>query len=159
MFITFPLEPKFDYLKELDHTEERLRRYQIGNVEAFWRQLFVSAATVVEFTLDESGIEEAKKKYDELKKDDSQKYFFGETEFNRMGYRLMGQGKTKEAIEIFKLNAEAYPDSWNVYDSLAEAYMNDGQTDLAIMHYKKSLELNPENRNAEERLRRLEENE
>jgi len=154
----FPLGPKFDYLKELGHTEERLQRYQSGNVEAFWRQLFVSAATVVELTLDESGIEEAKKKYEELKQDDSQKYFFGESEFNRMGYRLMGQGKIKEAIEIFKLNVEAYPDSWNVYDSLAEAYMNDGQTDLAIIYYKKSLELNPENKNAEERIRRLEEN-
>ena len=67
----------------------------------------------------------------------------------------MGTGKVKEAIEIFKLNVEAYPDSWNVHDSLGEAYMNDGQKDLAIKYYEKSIELNPDNKNGKETLKRL----
>ena len=45
-----------------------------------------------------------------------------------MGYRLMGTGKLKDAIEIFRLNVELYPESANAYESLGEAYMNSGDT-------------------------------
>ena len=91
-----------------------------------------------------------------MKADTEGEYYFDEASFNSLGYRLMGQNKIKEAIEIFKLNIEAYPESWNVYDSLGEAYMNDGQKELAIKYYKKSLELNPQNENGKGMLRRLE---
>jgi len=73
-----------------------------------------------------------------------------------MGYRLMGARKMKEAIEIFKLNVDMHPKSANVYDSLAEAYMNRGDTEKAIRNYKKSLDLNPDNTNAKEMLEKLE---
>ena len=63
--------------------------------------------------------------------------------------------KIKEAIEIFKMNVEMYPESWNVYDSLGEGYMNDEQKELAIKNYEKSLELNPDNENGKAMLRRL----
>lgn len=152
----FPLEEKFLYLKELGHTDEALVRFQTRNVEAFWRQLFESAATIVEETLNESGIDAARQKFRELRSKGSDTVFFGENEFNSLGYRLMGSRRLKEAIEIFKLNVEAYPNSWNVYDSLGEAYMNDSQRDLAIKNYRKSLELNPENSNGREMLKRLE---
>jgi len=151
----FPLEPKYDYLKDLGHTDAALDRFQRNNVTAFWRQLFTAAVTVVEKTIEESGIEAAISKYREMKSNRSEEYYFDEASFNALGYRLMGQGKIKEAIEIFKLNVEAYPDSWNVYDSLGEAYMNDGQRDLAIKYYKKSLELNLQNENGKEMLRRM----
>ena len=68
----------------------------------------------------------------------------------------MGTGKLKEAIEIFKLNVEAYPKGFNTYDSLAEAYMNNKENELAIQNYKKSIELNPENKSAVDALKRLE---
>jgi len=64
---------------------------------------------------------------------------------NSTGYRLMGQNKLGDAIRIFELNVELYPKSWNVYDSLGEAYMNHGDKELAIQNYQKSLELNPQN--------------
>ena len=54
-----------------------------------------------------------------------------------------------------QLNVEAYPASSNVYDSLGEAYMDDGNTGLAIVNYKKSLELDPNNTNAVEMLKKL----
>ena len=152
----FPLEEKYFYLKELGHTDAALERFQTRNVEAFWRQLFESAATIVEETLNESGIDAARQKFHELRSEGSDTVFFGENEFNALGYRLMGSGRIKEAIEIFKLNVEVYPNSWNVYDSLGEAYMNDGQRELAIENYRKSLELNPENSNGREMLKRLE---
>jgi tetratricopeptide (TPR) repeat protein len=63
--------------------------------------------------------------------------------------------KIKETIEIFKLNVEVYPQSYNVYDSLAEAYMINGEKELAIKNYEKSLELNPKNTNAIEMLKKL----
>ena len=61
-----------------------------------------------------------------------------------MGYRYATQEKYDEAIAVFTLNTEMYPDSWNVWDSLGEAQLKNGQTDLALANYEKSLKLNPE---------------
>ena len=55
------------------------------------------------------------------------------------------------------LNIENFPDSWNVYDSLGEAYMKNGNKELAIKNYKKSLEINPDNVNGKKFLNKLEE--
>jgi CubicO group peptidase (beta-lactamase class C family) len=74
---------------------------------------------------------------------------------NSLGYQLLGSKKVKEAIHIFELNAAAFPKSANVWDSLAEAYMTAGK-ELAVQYYRKSLELNPENSNAVEMLKKLE---
>lgn len=60
-----------------------------------------------------------------------------------------------EAIEIFNLNVHAYPQSFNVYDSLAEAFMKNSQNDLAIENLKKSMQLNPKNENALKMLEKL----
>ena len=65
------------------------------------------------------------------------------------------EGLVEEAIRIFQLNVEAYPDSWNVHDSLGEAYMEAGQTGLAIQSYEKALEINPDNDNAISMLEKL----
>ena len=54
------------------------------------------------------------------------------------------------------MNSQTYPDSANVWDSLAEAYMKAGETKLARRYYRKSLKLNPENRNARDQLEALE---
>jgi CubicO group peptidase (beta-lactamase class C family) len=74
---------------------------------------------------------------------------------NSTGYRLMGQNKLADAIRIFQLNAALYPRSWNVYDSLGEAYMNHGDKELAIQNYEKSLELNPQNTKGAATLQKL----
>ena len=115
-----------------------------------------SIAAVVEKTISEKGIAAAVAEYRELKAKQSATYNFAELELNAVGYRLMGSGKMNEALEIFKLNVEAYPQAFNTYDSLAEAYMKMDQRDLAIQNYKKSLELDPKNTNAVEMLKRLE---
>jgi pimeloyl-ACP methyl ester carboxylesterase len=83
---------------------------------------------------------------------------FTENRMNILGYESLQAGKTEEAIELFKLNVLAYPNSWNVYDSLAEAYMMNEEKELAIQNYKKSIELNPDNTNAVEILKKLESN-
>ncbi|MFQ5770088.1 MAG: CocE/NonD family hydrolase [bacterium] len=70
---------------------------------------------------------------------------FRELALNDLGYEFLRAGKVAEAIEIFKLNVVAFPDAFNTYDSLGEAYMLHGDRDLAIKNYKKSVELNPDN--------------
>ena len=60
-----------------------------------------------------------------------------------------------QAIVIFKLNVESYPQSANAYDSLAEAYMMIGNKELASKNYERSLELNAQNSNAIETLKKL----
>ncbi len=87
------------------------------------------------------GLEEALKTYRELKAKDPES--LNERRVNSFGYALLGVNKTKEAIEFFKLNVEAYPKSANVYDSLAEAYEKNGDIELSIKYYKKALEAIP----------------
>ena len=83
--------------------------------------------------------------------------YFNEGSINQLGYNWMGGGKISEAIEVFKLNVEVFPQSSNVYDSLGEAYKKNDDKQKAILNYNKSLKLNPENNNAIEMLKQLEE--
>ena len=68
---------------------------------------------------------------------------------------MLGRKRVQEAVEILKLNVEAYPASANVYDSLAEAYLVSGDAALAIQNYEKSLSLDPSNTNAAMMLKKL----
>ena len=79
-----------------------------------------------------------------------------EDSINNVGYQLISAHKLQDALQVFELNGQLHPDSWNAYDSLGEAYMNNGEKDLAIQSYKKSLELNPQNANASAMLKKLE---
>ncbi len=99
-----------------------------------------------------SGIETAVEKYKKMKKAGD---VVKEYPMNFLGYQLMGINKMEEAIKIFKLNVETYPESFNVWDSLGEAYMKNDEYEIAIKQYKKSLELNPQNKNAEIRIKRM----
>jgi CubicO group peptidase (beta-lactamase class C family) len=95
-------------------------------------------------------------RYRELKEKSRAQYDFREPELNRLGYQLLQRGRVDDAIQIFQLNVQEYPNSWNVYDSLGEAYAAHGDRDLAIKTYKKSIELNPKNTNGVDALKRLE---
>lgn len=106
-------------------------------------------------TILEKDVASAVSQYRALKGSDPDKYNFKEAQLNSLGYQLIQVGKTKEALEILKLNAEVYPNSSNVFDSLGEACMLDGQTEQAIENYKKSLEIDPNNKNAQEMLSKL----
>jgi CubicO group peptidase (beta-lactamase class C family) len=73
---------------------------------------------------------------------------FSPVDLNAGGYALLGAGQTEDAIRVFSANVTLYPNNSNAYDSLAEGYMTAGEKDLAILNYRKSLELNPKNNNA-----------
>lgn len=82
-------------------------------------------------------------------------YDFGEAALNALGYALLGDGEHDAAVELFELNVTYFPESFNAYDSLAEAYMARGEDALAIENYERSLELEPRNENAREMLEKL----
>jgi imidazolonepropionase-like amidohydrolase len=104
----------------------------------------------------QKGIDAAIQQYHQLKSAHSTDMSFSEEGLNGLGYELIGMKRIKDAIRILILNVEAYPQSSNVYDSLGEAYMRDGDQKLAIDNYEKSLKLDPNNRNAIEKLKQLE---
>jgi CubicO group peptidase (beta-lactamase class C family) len=74
---------------------------------------------------------------------------------NQVGYSLMGNKQMADAILVLRKNVELHPDSWNAYDSLGEAYLKDGNKELATKNYQKSVELNPKNENGVEALKKL----
>ena len=98
--------------------------------------------------LNSVGIKEAEAYFYATYKTEPGVPLFGEAEMNQLGYRYLQEGKIKEAVTLFNLNVISYPGSWNVYDSLGEALLMDGQTEQAIKNYEKSLGLNPGNENA-----------
>jgi len=106
-------------------------------------------------TVTDKDVSAAVRQYRELKATLAGDYDFREMELNTLGYRLLQMKKVAEAIEIFKLNVEAYPQAANTYDSLGEAYLTHGDKELAITNYKKSLELNPQNTGAARALAEL----
>lgn len=115
-----------------------------------------SIAEALYKTAKEKGGNAAVAEYRKLKSGNADTYDFSESELNTLGYQIMGRDKTKDAIEIFKLNVEMYPEASNPYDSLGEAYLKDDQKELALANYKKSVELDAGNANAVRVIARLE---
>ncbi len=72
---------------------------------------------------------------------------------NRLGYTLLGIKNIGDSIAVFKQNVEDFPKSANAWDSLGESYQLNGEKDLAIKSYRKSLELDPKNKNAEAKIK------
>jgi tetratricopeptide (TPR) repeat protein len=105
--------------------------------------------------IDERGIDAAVAEYRSQKARGFGDLYTSEGDINALGYRLLSRKRVPEAIEILKLNVEAYPNSANVYDSLGEAYVAGGNTAQAIENYEKSLSLNPANTNAAMMLKKL----
>ena len=134
------------------NTEDRLRRA----VDWFKHPRTNSITTPLRATIRERGVEAAVAQYRELRKSQTGRYDFGEPELNALGYELLFTGRVKDAVEIFELNVEMYPQGFNTYDSLGEAYLAAGERELAIKNYRKSLELNPRNTNATAALKRIE---
>ncbi len=113
------------------------------------------------------GLAKAVQRFTEARKRDPKAVLFSEAVINRIGYEHLQASDTKGAVEIMRLNVLAYPDSPNVYDSLSDAYLADGQRELARQNAKKALEqlasdtTDPEDRrkgikeNAEQKLKKL----
>ena len=116
-----------------------------------------SLAEVFSKTVVTEGINKGLKQFKELNEKNSEEYYINEGEINNFGYVLIELNRIDDAIEIFKLNVELFPEAFNTYDSLGEAYMIKGNKELAIKNYKKSIELNPDNENGKKMLEKLQE--
>lgn len=65
-----------------------------------------------------------------------------EYELNSLGHLLVKQGRSEEALKIFQINLDLYPESANVISSLGEGYHKTGDDKNAALYLERSLELN-----------------
>ena len=150
-----PIPAELDFVKAAGASDDQLAQLHRFELSALWRQLKIPAVQEVARALDEEGLEAGLRRYQALVAAGEAEVFFDENGFNMLGYRLLGQNRIDEAIAIFEINVERFPESWNVYDSLGEAYAAKGDTAKAIELYSKSIELNPDNANGVAAIERL----
>lgn len=104
----------------------------------------------------DKGIDSTIALYRQIKASDKKDDFnFAESELNTFGYYLSRANRLEDAIKIFILNTEAYPNSANVYDSLGEAYLKAGDKKLSLENYKKAFSLNPNDMELKKRVEAL----
>lgn len=84
----------------------------------------------------------------EIEKGNQADYNVTESGINSFGYELMNDNKNEEALKIFKLNTELYPNGFNAFDSYGECLLKLNKKKEGLKAYRKSLELNPKNDNA-----------
>ena len=120
--------------------------------------LDTAQAPLVEFNrlVNERGCIHIAQLYDDFRKSHPN-FTLDELSLNQRGYARIYAGNFPDAIAIFKLNVKLHPESWNVYDSLGEAYAKNGQRSLAIENYQKSIQLKPDNANGINHLKELQE--
>ena len=102
-----------------------------------------SIGELLEEVVESDGIVAAVRRYYELKSASPDAYEFGVSELNKLGYRLLQRGRVDDAVEIFRLNLSAHPNSGAAFDSLAEAYAKAGNRRAAIENARKSLQVEP----------------
>lgn len=132
-------------LPQIERAKTALRKAKLG-----------SAADVVAQALAAGGIPAAEKALEGLLARRPDGPVFDETDFNALGYKLLQENQLDPALYVFEQNARLYADSWNAWDSLGEAAAKAGRNDRAIESFRKSLELNPRNKNAQAMLAQLE---
>jgi cyclase len=113
------------------------------------------AAVELYYALKDGDADSAVATWQQLKKSKPEEYSFSESQLVIFGYYLLEKGKIQDAIKIFQLYIDEFPESWNAYDSMGEAQMMNKDNEQAKKYYRKSLELNPDNTNAEEMLKKL----
>ena len=103
------------------------------------------------------GTEDALPRIRKLMAADKTKIQFEEGVLNWLGYHfLYWWGREKEARDVFQFVTELFPRSANAFDSLGEAFFVLGDNAAALKSYRRSLELDPDNANAKEMIKRLE---
>lgn len=147
---TFFVPDMYKKLRFVQHPETK-ERY-LGIVSAEDETVVTYAYLKVADTFKTPGMYLKDKDYDKalegylkIKKQDSTSVFVDEREFNRLGYRFLRELDYDNAIAVFKMNVALYPNSDNVYDSLADAYLRSGDSLQAFTNYSKAFELNTGN--------------
>ena len=132
-------------LDDEDHGSVVLRSHYLGLRKVFNGWQVPRDPDSGQVAGDFKGVEEHYKKL-------SQKFRYNipvpEALINQLGYQSLFADRFDEAIAIFKTNVERYPESANVYDSLAEAYERNGKLELAAPLYEKAQTLGQQNQDA-----------
>ncbi|MEO8068429.1 MAG: serine hydrolase [Flavobacteriales bacterium] len=105
-------------------------------------------------TVQQQGSDAAAKEFRALKANEAEFELDG-VAFNQLGYQYLRKNELDDAVAVFLLNVEAFPQVGDPYDSLAEAYMRQGKNELAIANYSRALDLDPNNANARVMLGKL----
>ncbi len=152
------LENEFASVKEMqvykDNGDEWVRPQHQAHVRVFYLQHKKYLASEILKNEMNNSLEKAIARVKKMRKKGDDIYF-DEWSINGLGYQLMGQERFEDAVAVLELNADVFPESANAYDSLAEAYLKNGDKTKAVRFYKKSLEFNPDNENAKEMLKTL----
>ena len=127
--------------------------YLLGSPDPM-REIKPNISTELRKLIESEGIEAATERYNKIKAENPDEYNFNEMSINTLGNNYL-EKDVKTALAIFKLNVDEFPSSFNVYNSYGEALLKNGQTDLAIESYKKSVEINPGNMGGIEALKKL----
>jgi tetratricopeptide (TPR) repeat protein len=112
-------------------------------------------AWLLEQTIKEQGLDAAEIQYNNLWDNRAVDLEYAEGDMNNLGYKYLGNDQIDEAILIFRLNVESFPQSSNAYDSYGDALMKKGDKENAILNFQKSVELNPDNEHGKEMLEEL----
>jgi dienelactone hydrolase len=104
-----------------------------------------------------TGVNDAVQMFYDMSQSGRRVALFPEGAMNQLGYYHLQADRTEEAVRLFRLNTMAYPTSANTYDSLADAYLANGQNELALRMSEKTLELLPKDRSSEERKKAIRE--
>lgn len=111
--------------------------------------------TALQDKLDTASGADLIKAYQELKTKYPNDYYFNEPGLNVVGYTLLSKKRYDSAIAVFEYNTTLFPNSGNAFDSLAEAYFNQGNKAKSLLNYKRALELDPSNAGAKEKIKDL----
>ncbi len=105
--------------------------------------------------IEDQGVAVAEERFAELRENEFEGYFVSESQLNMLGYRYLGKAQMDEALAIMEMNVALHPTSGNTHDSLAEVYYNMGRREDSLREYRRSLDLDPSNTNAERFIKEL----
>lgn len=106
-----------------------------------------SAADAVAQVVIERGVAGAADFFAQIRADTA-RYSFEESAFNALGYRFLREGRIDASVAVMTMMTDLFPESWNAWDSRAEAHRYAADKEQAVAAFEKSLALNPENENA-----------
>ncbi len=109
--------------------------------------------------MEEEGIEAAARLFKELRRTDPEVRVFAESTLDRHGQGLLAARRLQDAVALYRLLAEAYPDSWDAHRGLGEAYLAAGARRLALASFRRALALHPDDPLLASAVRQLEERE
>jgi CubicO group peptidase (beta-lactamase class C family) len=98
----------------------------------------ISISEAIGVVVSNDGIDAGVEQYKKLKSDNPEKYDFAENQLNSIGYQLIQLDRIDDAIEIFRLNNEEFPNSANTYDRLGDALLASGDTTESLLIFKEA---------------------